>query len=86
MIPNGYLKVNHRLSIEEGERIRNAWDRHMAAVARGEHKVIVLDNGIEFVPFAGQAVPNAICRYCWSPNLHTSTHCEKCGAPLLEVA
>lgn len=39
--------------------------------------------GMRFVPFSAAAVPDALCRYCWSVNFHTSTSCEKCGAPLI---
>lgn len=85
MIPNGYLKVNHRLSTEEARRIRGAWESYVAEMARGEQRVMVLDNGIEFVPFDRQAVPDAFCKYCASPNLTTSAWCSQCGAPLLRA-
>lgn len=85
MIPNGYLKVNRRLSEQELARIRNIWSEYTAAIYRGGHQAMVLDQGVEFVPFAVQSLPDAFCKYCGVANLTTSAWCSQCGAPLLRA-
>lgn len=81
IILNGYWTVpvaTPRSVVDDAMRVL---DEHLQS-----GKPLLVSKGVEYHPFeTTNATPDALCRYCWSPNLHTSTHCEKCGAPLIRV-
>lgn len=74
---NGYWSYPSPITVEEFERVGeyiSKWDGRSP---------LMLRNGFEFHQFGPDETPDALCRYCWSPNLHTSTHCGKCGGPMV---
>lgn len=75
---NGYWEFPRTISAEDAKNVSLAIDRAETGGA-----TLKVREGVRFISFDPATTPDAICCYCWSANLHTSTHCEKCGAPLI---
>lgn len=81
VMPSGFFEVPGYLSAAGAARLREAW-RQMFEGDNG-HRVMVLEEGIKFVPLQTNAVPDAICRYCTIANLSSAAWCTQCGAPMI---
>jgi len=86
MMPlSGVLEIKNRLSVEAAARLKAQWKKHVEEILAGKTSVILLEEGIKFVPHATPDIPDAICRYCLLVNLHSSIWCAGCGAPLVHA-
>lgn len=81
---SGFFEVPGRLTPEGAARLSNAWKQmYEGATNGGKPAVMVLEEGIKFVPLQTNTVPDAICRYCTVANLSSAAWCTQCGAPMI---